>query len=73
MSITASQLRANVYKILDNALATGVPIDINRKGKVLKIVPPKGGGKLKNLKKRDILNVDPEEIVHIDWSKEWKP
>ncbi len=26
--------------------------------------------KLKNLKKRNILNCDPEEIVHIEWLKD---
>ncbi len=29
--------------------------------------------KLSRLKKRDIINSDPEELVHIDWYSEWKP
>jgi hypothetical protein len=30
-------------------------------------------GKLANLKRRDCIIGDPEDLVHIDWSKEWKP
>ena len=37
-SITASKLRENVYRILDEVLETGIPVEINRRGKKLKIV-----------------------------------
>jgi prevent-host-death family protein len=72
MLISTSALRQNLYKLLDKVLETVVPIEIIRKGKILKIVPPKESDKLSNLKNRDILNCDPEELVHIDWSSEWK-
>ena len=39
-------------------------------GKVLKIVPEKTN-KLGNLEKHEVINGDPEELVHIDWSNEW--
>jgi hypothetical protein len=39
MAVSATQLRQNIYAILDEALATGKPIEIERKGKVLRIVP----------------------------------
>ena len=39
MSITASKLRENVYRILDEVLATGVPVEIERNGRTLRIVP----------------------------------
>ena len=39
MKITASKLRENVYNILDHALETGVPVEVERKGRILKIVP----------------------------------
>src|ERR1035438_4109741 len=39
MRVTASKLRENVYKILDEAIETGVPVEIVRKGVVLRIVP----------------------------------
>jgi hypothetical protein len=71
MPITASKLRENVYRILDEAIETGKPIEVVRKGSLLTIVPPKRVSKLDKLKKRDILTGDPADIVRIDWSKEW--
>ncbi len=76
MAVTASKLRENVYKILDQVLATGEPVEIVRGGRKLKIAPadepPKR--KLDRLTEHpDALLVDPEELVHLDWSKEWRP
>jgi len=72
MPITASKLRENVYRILDEAIETGKPVEVIRKGTILTIVPPKRVSWLDNLKKRPGLFVgDPEDIVHIDWLKEW--
>ena len=74
MRFTATKLRANLYKVLDSVLKTGMPIVIDRRGKLLKIVPMKPKEKLDNLKSHpDYLAVDPESLVHIDWSKEWRP
>lgn len=74
MKVTASALRANIYKLLDRVLDTGVPIVVERKGKQLKIVPVGAPSKLSRLESRpDYLRADPEEFVHIDWSGEWKP
>jgi hypothetical protein len=71
MPITASKLRENVYRILDEAVETGKPVEVIRKGVTLTIVPPKRASRLANLKKRKIFVGDPEDILHIDWLKEW--
>ena len=71
MPITASKLRENVYKILDEAIETGVPVEVVRKGVVLKIVLDQPPGKLARLKKRSIFVGDPDDIIGIDWSTEW--
>jgi len=73
MSITASKLRGNIYRLLDRVLETGEPLEIDRKGKQLKIVPSEPVSRLSRLTKRDCIKGDPEEIVHIDWSNEWRP
>lgn len=72
MSISASKLRGNIYQLLDEVLETGIPLEITRKGRKLKIVPVKSEGKLQNLERRDCLNGDPDDIVHLDWSGEWR-
>jgi hypothetical protein len=69
--ITASKLRENVYRILDEAIETGVPVEVIRKGTVLTIVPPKRASKLAKLKKRTGFVGDLDDIVSMDWSKEW--
>ena len=71
MPITASKLRADVYRILDEAIETGKSIEVVRKGTILTIVPPKRVSKLDNLKKRAGFVGDLDDIVSIDWSKEW--
>lgn len=76
MRVTASTLRANIYKILDRVAETGIPVEIVRGTKRLKIVPADDAPlrRLDRLRKRPKTIVgDPETIVHIDWSKEWKP
>ena len=74
MTITASRLRANVYKVLDEVLETGTPVEIERRGRRLRIVPAESQSRLERLVRRPrFLKVDPESIVHLDWSDEWRP
>ena len=69
--ITASKLRENVYKILDDAIATGAPVEVLRKGKIVRIVPDKPVSKLSRLRKRKGFVGDPDEIAEMDWSANW--
>jgi prevent-host-death family protein len=71
MRVTASKLRADIYNILDESLKTGVPVEVVRKGRVLKIVPESKPNKLGRLKKRDYFVGDSDDVLHIDWLKEW--
>jgi hypothetical protein len=72
MVVKPSQLRANLYRLLDRVLRTGEPIEIDRAGKKLLIVSKEKISKLTNLVRRDVIVGDPEGLVHIDWSKEWR-
>lgn len=72
-SLTPSRLRENLYRILDRILESGQPVEITRKGRRLKIVPVEQK-KLSLLKPHpSYLNTDPDELVHVDWSGEWRP
>ena len=74
MAITASRLRDNVYRILDEVLDTGTPVEIERRGQRLRIVPAEPTARLERLIRRPrYLKVDPESIVHLDWSDQWRP
>ncbi|MGH3929537.1 MAG: hypothetical protein ACRDTF_06125 [Pseudonocardiaceae bacterium] len=74
MAVTASALRQNIYRLLDEVLETGVPLEIERKGKRLQIVPERPRSKLDRLVPHpgSIIG-DPEELIHLDWSKYWNP
>jgi hypothetical protein len=73
MAVTPSKLRENLYSILDEVLETGRPVEIRRRGKILKIVRAEPRSKLANLERREYIAGDPEELVHLDWSDEWRP
>lgn len=73
MRVTASDLRNDIYRILDQVIETGVAVEIERRGKILRIAPPSDVSKTGRLKRRPCLVGEPDEIVHLDWSKEWKP
>jgi hypothetical protein len=69
-------LRENIYKILDKVIDTGIPAEIERRGKKLRIVPvePVAVRKLDNLTERpDVFLCEPEDIIHVDWSEYWRP
>jgi hypothetical protein len=72
--MTPSKLRADLYRVLDQVLETGQPVEIERRGRILKIVPEKPRSKLERLVKRPTHIVgDPEDLVHLDWSRSWRP
>lgn len=74
MEITASKLRADIYRIIDRVIRTGEPVEIRRKNDSVLIVPVKGHSKLDRLsRKNEYIKGDPEELVHMDWSGEWTP
>ena len=73
--LTASQLRQDIYRILDRVIETGQPVEIERKGRVVRIAT-KGQDKsiFETLTAHPGSIVgDSEDLVHVDWSKEWKP
>jgi len=73
MTLSASALRQDLYKKLDNVLRTGIPLEIKRRSGRLRIIPVQKKSKISNLKKRSIMKCSPEDLVHIDWSEEWRP
>ena len=72
MKLTATKLRENIYAILDQILATGEPVEIERKGRTLRLLPVDTGSRLDRLVPRpDFIIGDPEDLVELDWSHEW--
>lgn len=74
LATTASKLRANIYRMLDEVLETGQSLEIERNGKILVLAPKEEKSIWDRLPRREGAIVgDPDELIHIDWSSEWNP
>ncbi len=71
MAITASDLRKNIYRLLDRVAEDGRPLTVIRKGAPLKICRVEPSSKLARLVKHDCIKGDPQSLVHLDWENEW--
>ena len=77
VELTATNLRKDLFKILDRALH-GESIEIVYKGSKLRLSPPPKGSKLAGAVRRHALRVDPQSIVEsdselmADLQKKWK-
>jgi hypothetical protein len=70
-TVTPTQLRTNIYNLLDDVLKTGIPLEIKKGDKKLKIVPVDQVDKLKNLIFRpDVIQGDPDDLAEIGWEEE---
>ena len=66
LSVTA--LRQNLFKVADQVLETGVPVEIERHGKTLLLIPAEPVSKLANLPRRHAIIGDPEDLVDLQVS-----
>jgi len=70
--VSATRLRQNLYAILDEVIESGIPVEIERKEHILKIVPEKPSSRLSRLKRHSVIKGDPEDLVHLNWTALWK-
>lgn len=72
--VTASQLRQDVYRLLDDVLATGEPLEIRRNGRTLRVIPDQPISRIDLIRPNlDLIVGDPEDLVAptpTDWSDE---
>lgn len=70
-SVTPTELRTNIYHLLDEVLETGIPLEIKKGNKRLRIVAVEQVDKFQNLVTRPhVILGDPEELVSINWENE---
>lgn len=71
---STTALRADLYRILDGVLETGSPVEVERNGRRLRILPVEERGRLARLRPHaGAIPGDPEDLVHLDWTDEWRP
>lgn len=73
-AVTATELRSNIYQILDEVLESGIAREIARKGRKLLIVSsePKRR-RLEDLPRRKVTNCTFDELVATSWENSWEP
>lgn len=70
-TVTPTELRSNIYKILDEILENGMPVEIIRHGRRLRIEPTEKSDKLARLVKRpETVIGHPDDLVSVSWEKE---
>jgi antitoxin (DNA-binding transcriptional repressor) of toxin-antitoxin stability system len=77
MPMTATELRSRLYRVLDQVLETGEPVEILRKGRRVRISAAEESAPhdlLQRLEPHpDFVSGDPDDLVHLDWSDTWRP
>ena len=67
-AITVTELRSNIYQLLDEVLSTGVPLEVNKGGRKLQIAPVEPVDKFAELVYQpDIIKGDPDDLADIQW------
>ena len=71
-----TELRKNIFSILDKVLDEGKPVEIERRNRTLMIIadnPPSRIERLKRKKRKKSFIGNSDDIMTIDWAAEWKP
>jgi len=72
--LNASRLRSDIYRILDQVLRTGQPVEVERRGRRLRIVAVDPASPLDALVAHgDAAVGDPSDLVDLDWTEAWRP
>jgi antitoxin (DNA-binding transcriptional repressor) of toxin-antitoxin stability system len=70
-TVTPTELRANIYNLLDEVLESGLPLEIKKGEHRLRIVPVEKADKFQNLISRPtVIQGDPEDLVALHWEDE---
>lgn len=70
MTVSVTALRQQLFKAVDQVIETGVPLEIERNGHILKLVLDEKKSKLANLKVHDCIVGDPDDLVDLSVN-EW--
>ncbi len=70
--MTVTELRRNIYQVLDEVLETGQPVEVMRNGRQLLIVPVGPTRDLAALPKRNFVNGSFEDLVRTSWEGSWE-
>jgi hypothetical protein len=73
MAISLTEFRKNAYRLANQVLQTGVPLEIVYNGRTLRLVPEKPVRLTDRLVPHpNFVVCDSGELERIDWSNEWR-
>lgn len=74
IQLTATHLRAELFKTLDRVVATGEVVEVSRPGGTVRIVAATSGSRLARLVPHPGTIVgDAAELASLSWESEWRP
>ena len=74
--MTLTELRKNIYSVFEEVLTTGKTIEIHSRGRSILLSPGAGKSRIERLREaagKRAIKGDPDDLVSIDWEKEWHP
>jgi hypothetical protein len=72
--MSPTQLRREIYQVLDDVLETGIPQEVVRGDRTLRIVPGEAPRiRLVDLPRREAAVCTPDELIATSWEGEWEP
>ena len=71
--MTPTQLRKNLYHILDQILESGEGVEIERKSGSVLLLPQRAASKLERLPRRQTIMGDADSLDQISWEGAWQP
>ena len=72
-TVMPTELRGNIFKLLDEVLSTGIPSEINKGGKKLRIVPVGKSDRFENIISRpNVIQGHRNDLADIHWKKDVK-
>lgn len=74
-TLSVTELRAQLYRVIDEVLATGTPQRVQRGGRTVLITAEQGGPTLdlSRLPRRTATACSPDELVDQGFAELWKP
>ncbi|MCH9699144.1 MAG: type II toxin-antitoxin system Phd/YefM family antitoxin [Gammaproteobacteria bacterium] len=72
MTISLTALRQKLFSVVDQVIETGIPVEINRNGHIVKIVLADKKSKLDNLVAHDCIVGDTDDLIEPppqEWSE----
>ncbi|MFT5143787.1 MAG: hypothetical protein ACI80V_003563 [Rhodothermales bacterium] len=69
-----TELRKDLYRVLDEVLLTGMPVEIERNGRILLLAPLAGGDRLSHLRPHPTaVSGEIDDLDGIGWEDSWRP